>query len=127
LNESSAFIKMTSFIFFPVFKTYIKVSSFFRASHIDNADLQIIITDSTTRIKTYKISTFFHYLYVIAMFLVMCSRHLTIPRKLQGVLFLVAYGVAACTRTGFDLDDEPIKVINSFLNYEKHLITSKNY
>jgi hypothetical protein len=117
---------MTSVIFIPAFKTFLKIGQYFKVSNLEiDTSNKLKPTDSKVLIRFNKIGTILHYLYVTAMLLLLGIGHLSIQRKLQGACFFALYAYFAGLRPSYFQDDEPIQVVNAFLNFENQLYTRK--
>jgi hypothetical protein len=60
-------------------------------------------------------------MYAFAIVFHFTVSNLTTLERLQGILFLVIYAFGGILRTGYNLDNEPIHVINTFLKFEDKL------
>jgi hypothetical protein len=118
---------MASKLFHPLMKQFLKIAQMFKTTHVeldtDTGRLKQIY--SKNFLNKYKIGTILHQIYALSMGLHLLFGNLTTLEKIQGTLFFVTYAATAILRTGYKLDDEPIQVINMFLDFEEHLIAGK--
>jgi hypothetical protein len=118
---------MASKLFHPLMKQFLKIAQAFKTTHVefDTNIGRLKQIYSKQFLNKYKIGTILHQIYALAMGLHLLFGNLTTLEKIQGTLFFVIYAATAILRTGYKLDDEPIQVINMFLDFEEHLIAGK--
>jgi hypothetical protein len=117
---------MTSQIFLPVVKKYLKVAQIFGATHVEiEENGSIKMANSKRILYIYKIGTVLHRMYALAMCIHYMIGHLTPLEKLKGSMCLIVYTFSAIFRTGIKLENEPIQLVNMFLELEKQIYRGK--
>ncbi len=80
---------------------------------------------SPWQLRIFKLQCALSVCYAMVMFANLCFGPLTMTGRMQGIGFFIVYFAATLMQWNYSLDIAPIQIINSFLNFEEEIISSK--
>lgn len=83
---------------------------------------KLVQVKNFSHLKQFKLQCVLSICYCLAMISNLCFGTLTIADKFQGLVFFLMYLTVAVMRWNFNLDISGMQIVNSFIDFESHIL-----
>lgn len=113
--------------FLPILKIRLRICKIWQCVPFEfgPTSKKLVMCRSHRQIRMFQLQCILSVVYCTAQFTNLCIGPLTKMEKLQGFGFFMTYFVATMIRWNYHLDNGPGQIINTFLDFEESIASSK--